>query len=66
MISKENNEISSNYHDLPGYVHGAKIIQVALTKTPIDNISDVVYETVKKLVLSDNCICLFLFLVPTF
>ena len=48
MISKENNEISSNYHDLPGYVHGAKIIQVALTKTPIDNISDVVYETVKK------------------
>lgn len=48
MTSKENNEISSNYHDVPGYAHGAKIIQVALTKTPIDNISDVVYETVKK------------------
>lgn len=41
MISK-NNEISPGYHDLPGYVHGAKIIKVALTKTPIDNISDVV------------------------
>ncbi|EOV9955775.1 hypothetical protein ACVZCY_21505 [Klebsiella grimontii] len=42
MISKKNNEISPGYHDLPGYVHGAKIIKVALTKTPIDNISDVV------------------------
>ncbi|WP_326903133.1 alpha/beta hydrolase (plasmid) [Kosakonia cowanii] len=48
MISKKNNDISSDYHDLPGYVHGTKIIQVALTKPPIDNISDVVYETVKK------------------
>ncbi|EMM7215861.1 alpha/beta hydrolase [Enterobacter bugandensis] len=47
MISKQTGAVSSDHYNLPGYVHGAEIIQVAMTRNPIDNISDVVYETVK-------------------
>ncbi|MDF2041156.1 MULTISPECIES: alpha/beta hydrolase [unclassified Pantoea] len=48
MCSKKNSENSSELKNIPGYVHGAEIIQVNLNRTPIDNISDVVYEAVKK------------------
>jgi acetyl esterase/lipase len=48
MCSKKNDGKSTELKNIPGYVHGAEIIQVTLNRTPIDNISDVVYETVKK------------------